>query len=359
MRSRLLLISATSVCLAAGAAAYAAPDVHVVGRTFNGPTEQPPPPRDEHVAPRPGFEWIPGHWDWRGHKYEWTGGHWEKEHAGQHWHPGHWDHAAQGWVWTEGVWGAGGAEVPPPPPPGAPPPMGAPPPPSNIPPPHEWHLDRPTVSSYWPTKGKDGTRVVIRGQNFPADAQILWGPTPVMGAKVEPEKIVFQVPAGAQSATILIKRDRGHDLVVGNFEVANIDEAVEAKRLDAQRVAAAQAAWAQSQSQLAKDQAARQAALDADYQKRDTDREQRRAARMEEIRQKWQAAFLADPDTQAELTLHAQRVAELARAKDLAGVSANSKLGVRIDVATQRENDRHDQRMAALKTAFDARGGAH
>jgi len=98
--------------------------------------------------------------------------------------------------------------------------------------------------------------------------------------------------------------------------------------------------------------------MDAAWQQRDTDRESRRAARAAEIRAKFQAAFLADPDTQSELTLHAERVAELARAKDVAQVTANSKLGVRIDVATARENDRHDQRMTALQTAFNARGGA-
>ncbi|HEX4451760.1 MAG TPA: IPT/TIG domain-containing protein [Kofleriaceae bacterium] len=356
MRSRFLLISATSLCLLGGATALAGPDIHVVGRANVGPTEPPPPVRLEPTEHRAGFERIPGRWDWRGHKWEWVPGRWEKEHAGQHWHAGHWDHVGAGYAWTEGGWGVA-AEMPPPPPPPPGPPPG--PPPSDMPPPHAWHLDRPTVSSYWPTKGKAGTRVVIHGKNFPADAQILWGPNPVMAAKVEPEKIVFQVPPASQSATILIKRDHGHDLVVGNFEVADFDADAEAKRQAADRLAAAQTAWAQSQSQLAHDQAARQAALDSQYQERDTDRQQRRAARLEELRQKWQAAFLSDPDTQAELTLHAQRVAELQRAKDLAGVSANSKLGIRIDVATQRENDRHDQRMAALKTAFDARGGAH
>lgn len=357
MRSRFLLISAASFTLLGGATtALAGPDVHVIGRSDHGPTEPPPPPRDEHVVQRPGMEWVAGRWDWRDHKWAWMPGRWEKQHAGQHWHPGHWDHAGASYVWTEGAWGAGGPEPiaapPPPPPPG---PM---PPPENVPPPHEWHLDRPTVSSYWPNKGKVGTRVVIHGKNFPADAQIMWGPAPVTAAKVDPEKIVFEVPPAAQSATILIKRDHGHDLVVGNFEVASFDADAEAKRIEAQRMAAAQAAWASSQAQLAHDQAARQAALDAAYTQREADRQSRRAARMEEIRQKWQAAFLSDADTQAELTLHAQRVADLARAKDLAGVTANSKLGVRIDVATQRENDRHDQRMAALKTAFDARGGA-
>jgi hypothetical protein len=437
MPSRLLLIGAASLTLLGGATvALAGPDVHVIGRTHEGPREAPPPPRDEHVVPRPGMEWVAGRWDWRNHGWVWLPGRWEKEHAGQHWHQGHWDHQGDQYVWTEGAWGAGGPEpMPPPvaanegpreapPPPkdehvvprpgmewvagrwdwrdhawvwlpgrwekehagqhwheghwdhqgdryvwtegawgaGGPEPMPPPasvPPHENIPPHHEWHLDRPTVSSYWPEKGKVGARVVIHGKNFPSDTQVMWGPTTVTAAKVEPEKIVFEVPSGAQSATILLKVGHGHDLVVGNFQVADFDADAEAKRIEAQRVAAAQAAWAASQARFAHDEAAREAALEAEYQQREADRESRRAQRMEEIRHKWQAAFLADPDTQSELTLHAQRVADLARAKDLAGVTANSKLGVRIDVATQRENDRHDQRMAALKTAFEARGGAH
>ena len=83
--------------------------------------------------------------------------------------------------------------------------------------------------------------------------------------------------------------------------------------------------------------------------------EQRREQRVAEIRAKWQAAFLADTNTQDELTLHAQRIADLTRMKDMAELSADAKIGVRIDIATQKENDRHEQRMQALHDAF---GGA-
>jgi hypothetical protein len=38
--------------------------------------------------------------------------------------------------------------------------------------------------------------------------------------------------------------------------------------------------------------------------------------------------------------------------RDLAEVKANGKLVVRIEMAQTRENDRHDQRMAALKSGF-------
>jgi hypothetical protein len=78
---------------------------------------------------------------------------------------------------------------------------------------------------------------------------------------------------------------------------------------------------------------------------------------MQELRAKWDQAFLGDPDTQAELTLHGQRIAQIARMRDVAEVQANTKLGVRVDVAERKENDRHEQRMAALHDAFAAKGG--
>jgi 7-keto-8-aminopelargonate synthetase-like enzyme len=152
-------------------------------------------------------------------------------------------------------------------------------------------------------------------------------------------------------------RARGRDLIVGNYEVANYDADADARRIDSERQAAAQAAWSAQQARYAKDEAARRAAIDQHWQEMDANREQRREQRIQEIRAKWQAAFLSDPDTQDELTLHAQRVAELTRAKDVATVNNNQKLGVRIDVALAKENDRHEQRMSALQTAFSSRGG--
>jgi hypothetical protein len=41
--------------------------------------------------------------------------------------------------------------------------------------------------------------------------------------------------------------------------------------------------------------------------------------------------------------------------KDMAELTANAKVGVRVDIAMQKENDRHQQRMQALHDAF---GGA-
>ena len=321
------------------------------------PHQPPPPPRNESASAKAGFIWVPGRWDWRNDQWAWVDGHWERERAGKKWRPARWENQSNTWVLIDGDWIDTSAQIPPPPPSNLPPP---PPPNGNtgIVPPHHWTIERPTVSSYWPDKGKAGQRVVIRGRNFAPDTRVMWGPDEVRAARVSNDRIELAVPANAVSATIILKGGgRGRDLIVGNFEVANFDYEAEQRRIDAEREAAAKAAWAAQQAKYAKDAAARQAALEARWQEMEANREQRREQRIQEIRAKWQAAFLNDPDTQSELTLHAERVADLTRAKDVASVKGNQALGVRIDVALSREGDRHDQRMASLQTAFSTRGG--
>lgn len=218
---------------------------------------------------------------------------------------------------------------------------------------HDWKLDRPVVSSYWPTKGKVGSHVRIRGENFPADAMVLWNDTQVTGAKVTPTEIELAVPAGSTgTGMIAIQHPGGRPLPVGQFEVTTFDAAAEWKHEEDERKKAAEAAWAARSKEIAKDKAAREAAFAAAEADLDKTREQRRAARLAELRGKWEAAFLADPETQAELTLHGQRLADLARMKEIAEEQDNGKLAVRIGVALDHENQRHDQRMAALKAAF-------
>ncbi len=348
-----------------------------VGVVINA-TVAPPPPQAENPGAKAGFEWIPGRYDWKGGKWEWMAGHWERERAGKHWHPGRWEQRTGGWAYVEGEWGEGPAVVavtpplppgtpPPPLPPGAAPPPGAmaPPPGAPMPPPPEehhrrdWKIEVPVVSNYWPTKDKPGRKVVIHGDNFPPDAMIVFAGTKIAGARVTPNEIVFEVPPTAASGEILIERPGRRPLPVGMFEVAaNYDPEAEAKRMDEERRKAAEAAWNERQKQWAKDKAARENMWKQRWQEMEANREDRRRRREEEIRAKWDAAFLADADTQAELTLHAQRVAELARAASIAEVNANAKLGIRIQVAQQREDDRHNQRMTALKAGFSAKAGA-
>lgn len=316
------------------------------------PHQAPPPPRNETPTMKAGFVWVSGRWDWKNDQWAWVDGHWERERSGKKWRPAQWQNQSNTWVLVDGDWIDVSAPMPPD---GA----GMQPPPHNtgIVPPRRWKLDRPTVSSYWPDKGKGGSRVVIRGRNFAPETRVMWGPDEVRSAKVRNDEIEFRVPNNATSATIILKGAGGRDLIVGNYEVANYDADADARRIAAERQAAAQAAWTASQAKMAHDAAARQAALDARWNELDSNREQRRERRMQQIRAKWQAAFLGDPDTQDELTLHAERVADLTRAKDVAAVTNNQKLGIRIDIALSKENDRHDRRMAALQTGFSAKGG--
>ncbi|HEX5061621.1 MAG TPA: IPT/TIG domain-containing protein, partial [Kofleriaceae bacterium] len=314
-----------------------------------GPTEAPPPPREEKWTPRAGFVWVAGQWDWKAGKWEWVAGHWERERAGKKWRPMRWEQKDGKWARLDGDWIDANAPDPGPPP-------GPPGPPQRD---HrQWKLERPVVSSYWPTKGKAGSRIVIRGKNFPTSAEVVFGGQAVRGAKVTAEQVVFVVPPGAASGAIDLRVGGRRALPVGQFEVAAaFDPVAEQKRIEEEQRKAAEAAWATRQQQLAKDRAAREAAMKQAMAERAATRERRRAERIAALQAKFKREFLADPETQDELTLHAQRIAELARSRDIAEVSANGKLVVRIDVAQSREEQRHDQRMAALEASFKARGG--
>jgi hypothetical protein len=208
------------------------------------------------------------------------------------------------------------------------------------------------VSSYWPVKGKAGSRIVIRGRNFPDDTVVVWNGSQIAGAKVDPDRIVVAVPPGATSGLLALRTGRHRELTVGSFEVANYDAEAEARRVAEEDRKRAEQAWAERQKQLAKDRAARQAAIEQHHREFAESRERRREDREREIRARWEAAFLSDPDTQAELTLHAQRVAELARMREVAELSANGKLVVRIGVAQSKEDERHQARMTALHDGF-------
>src|SRR5258705_8676689 len=49
----------------------------------------PPEARYEVVpAPRAGYVWAPGYYNYRNGRYVWTGGHWERERHWQYWPPG-------------------------------------------------------------------------------------------------------------------------------------------------------------------------------------------------------------------------------------------------------------------------------
>jgi hypothetical protein len=67
------------------------------------PSEPPTPQYEIVPAPRPGFLWIRGGWEWRG-RWVWLGGHWEHPHPGHAWAGGHWESRGHGSVWISAGW---------------------------------------------------------------------------------------------------------------------------------------------------------------------------------------------------------------------------------------------------------------
>jgi hypothetical protein len=68
-----------------------------------------PPPviRYERPGPNPGpgFFWVEGFWQPRGHGYRWVPGHWERgPYEGAYWVHPHYDHYQEGWQFHEGHW---------------------------------------------------------------------------------------------------------------------------------------------------------------------------------------------------------------------------------------------------------------
>jgi hypothetical protein len=65
----------------------------------------PPAPRYEVVpAPRSGYVWVPGYWDWRGNHHVWSKGHWERERHGMYWHPNRWTESNGHYILERGRW---------------------------------------------------------------------------------------------------------------------------------------------------------------------------------------------------------------------------------------------------------------
>jgi hypothetical protein len=65
----------------------------------------PPAPRVEVVpAPRVGHVWVPGYWEWRGHRHIWVAGHYVRERRGYYYAPARWVERDGGWVFYRGAW---------------------------------------------------------------------------------------------------------------------------------------------------------------------------------------------------------------------------------------------------------------
>jgi WXXGXW repeat (2 copies) len=98
MKTRKLLLAAIAVTTLAGVApAFADVDFWV--------NSAPPEPRHEVMpAPRHGYVWEPGFYDYRHGHYRWVPGHWERERRGMYYHPSHWVHRDGRWTLERGRW---------------------------------------------------------------------------------------------------------------------------------------------------------------------------------------------------------------------------------------------------------------
>ncbi|MEO6776687.1 MAG: YXWGXW repeat-containing protein [Kofleriaceae bacterium] len=74
--------------------------------------QDPPPPRVETFASRPGFVFVKGRWTWQQGQWTWTAGHWERERGGYAWNDGHWEHHGNRWDWIDGTWSAATSSSP-------------------------------------------------------------------------------------------------------------------------------------------------------------------------------------------------------------------------------------------------------
>lgn len=105
MKHRLAIpaLAAVLLCsaLAASPGAMAQVSVNI------GINVPPPAPVYEVVpAPRPGYVWTPGYWDWndRYHKHAWKQGYWVAERPGYVYESPRWVQASNGWLLVPGRW---------------------------------------------------------------------------------------------------------------------------------------------------------------------------------------------------------------------------------------------------------------
>jgi hypothetical protein len=101
MRLSAFLLAAVAAAAPLGASAQVSVNIHVPGLIAVAP----PAPRYEVVpAPRAGFVWVPGNWQWQQSAYGWRAGYWERARPDYVYAPGSWVRADGGWRWAEPNW---------------------------------------------------------------------------------------------------------------------------------------------------------------------------------------------------------------------------------------------------------------
>jgi hypothetical protein len=91
--------------IALGAAAYAPlPSMAQTSYSFVISSAPPAPLYERTPAPRHGYVWAPGHWEWRGHRHEWIAGYWIAERPGYVYTAPAWYRRDGGWYMEPARW---------------------------------------------------------------------------------------------------------------------------------------------------------------------------------------------------------------------------------------------------------------
>lgn len=68
----------------------------------------PPPVRYEVIpAPRSGYIWAPGYWNWNGSRHVWNGGQWQRARTGYYYTQPQWRQSGSEWRLDRGGWERG------------------------------------------------------------------------------------------------------------------------------------------------------------------------------------------------------------------------------------------------------------
>ncbi len=97
-------IKIATLCLCVAVGAFAAP-LDCIARVYVDVDVAPPALREEAIgAPRAGYVWGPGYWNWSGHQHVWVAGHNIRERKGHHWVNDSWEQRGSRWHHEGGHW---------------------------------------------------------------------------------------------------------------------------------------------------------------------------------------------------------------------------------------------------------------
>ncbi len=108
MLNKTLLASSLAASLAFGAALV---PTAATAQASIWISTAPPPPRQEVVpAPRRGYTWVNGYWNWNGRRHVWHPGVWVKERRGYAYSQPAWVEHDGRWEFRRGAWARGDAD---------------------------------------------------------------------------------------------------------------------------------------------------------------------------------------------------------------------------------------------------------